>query len=115
MCYRVERELGQGGMGKVYVAIDEKFEGAVRVAIKLAVTRSDDERKRFRREARIGRQLMGEVGFVRTIDRGDLQCTLVTSATFTAQPDHLGRLATCRFEASSRHACIDLDATRGRA
>lgn len=49
--YRVERQIGQGGMGAVYVAIDERF-GSV-VAIKETLVPEDAYRKAIEREARL--------------------------------------------------------------
>jgi serine/threonine protein kinase len=49
--YRVERQIGQGGMGAVYVATDERF-GSV-VAIKETLVPEDAYRKAIEREARL--------------------------------------------------------------
>ena len=50
--YRIERLIGQGGMGKVYLATDQSLERSV--VIKLAHLQADleeEDRARFRREA----------------------------------------------------------------
>src|SRR5947209_3709402 len=50
--YRVERELGRGGMGRVFAAYDPKL--ARRVAIKVLSASSNDDNvlRRFEQEAR---------------------------------------------------------------
>ncbi len=49
--YRVERQVGQGGMGAVYIATDERFGSTV--AIKETLFTDDKFRKAFEREARL--------------------------------------------------------------
>jgi len=49
--YRIEKQIGQGGMGKVYVATDERFKSTV--AIKETVFEDVNLRKAFEREARL--------------------------------------------------------------
>jgi serine/threonine protein kinase len=49
--YRIEKQIGQGGMGKVYVATDERFKSTV--AIKETVFEDGSLRKAFEREARL--------------------------------------------------------------
>lgn len=49
--YRVERQIGQGGMGAVYVALDERFDTTV--AIKETLCMDDNFRKAIEREARL--------------------------------------------------------------
>ncbi len=49
--YRIDQQIGQGGMGKVYVATDERFKS--RVAIKETVFEDANLRKAFEREARL--------------------------------------------------------------
>ena len=49
--YRIEKQIGQGGMGKVYVATDERFKSVV--AIKETVFEDKNLRKAFEREARL--------------------------------------------------------------
>ena len=56
--YRIERLLGEGGTGAVYLAVDEHLDRPV--ALKLlppALSRDERFRKRFLREARIAAQL----------------------------------------------------------
>ena len=56
--YRLEREIGAGGMGKVFQALDERLTRAVAVKVQLDPSgpRKDAD-ERFLREARIGAQL----------------------------------------------------------
>ena len=49
--YRIERQIGQGGMGAVYIATDERF-GSI-VAIKETLCMDDNYRKAIEREARL--------------------------------------------------------------
>ena len=49
--YRIDKQIGQGGMGAVYVAMDERF-GSV-VAIKETLCMDDNFRKALEREARL--------------------------------------------------------------
>jgi serine/threonine protein kinase len=49
--YRIEKQIGQGGMGAVYVATDERF-GSI-VAIKETLFMDDNYRKAIEREARL--------------------------------------------------------------
>lgn len=49
--YRIEQQIGQGGMGAVYIATDERF--ASKVAIKETLYMDDSYRKAIEREARL--------------------------------------------------------------
>lgn len=49
--YRIERQIGQGGMGAVYIATDERFGSTV--AIKETLCMDDNFRKALEREARL--------------------------------------------------------------
>lgn len=49
--YRIEKQIGQGGMGAVYVATDERFGSTV--AIKETLCMDDNYRKAIEREARL--------------------------------------------------------------
>ena len=49
--YRIDRQIGQGGMGAVYVATDERFNSTV--AIKETLCMDDSFRKAIEREARL--------------------------------------------------------------
>jgi serine/threonine protein kinase len=49
--YRIDKQIGQGGMGAVYVATDERF--GSRVAIKETLFMDDNFRKAIEREARL--------------------------------------------------------------
>jgi serine/threonine protein kinase len=49
--YRIDKQIGQGGMGAVYVATDERFNSMV--AIKETLCMDDNYRKALEREARL--------------------------------------------------------------
>ena len=49
--YRIDKQIGQGGMGAVYVATDERFNSTV--AIKETLCMDDNFRKAIEREARL--------------------------------------------------------------
>jgi serine/threonine protein kinase len=49
--YRIDKQIGQGGMGAVYIATDERF--GSRVAIKETLFMDDNFRKAIEREARL--------------------------------------------------------------
>jgi serine/threonine protein kinase/tetratricopeptide (TPR) repeat protein len=50
--YAIERKLGEGGMGVVYAARDERLQRAVALKTMLALADDENARKRFWREAR---------------------------------------------------------------
>src|SRR4029079_271923 len=49
--YRIDKQIGQGGMGAVYVATDQRFGSTV--AIKETLYMDDNFRKAMEREARL--------------------------------------------------------------
>ncbi|NNE65936.1 MAG: serine/threonine protein kinase, partial [Pyrinomonadaceae bacterium] len=49
--YRIEKQVGQGGMGSIYLATDERFHSTV--AIKEALFADENYKKAFDREARL--------------------------------------------------------------
>ena len=61
--YRIDKLIGQGGMGAVYLANDERFNSTV--AIKETLCMNDGFRKALEREARrLGMVRRGERAFV---------------------------------------------------
>ena len=69
--YDVERELGRGGMGVVYLARDPELERDVAIKIISSFHElADDDRRRFHREARVGTRLTHQ-GIVRHFDVGE--------------------------------------------
>ena len=96
--YRIESELGSGGMGSVYAAtVEAAVEGlelGTRVALKVVHARfleSKDARERFRREVEIGRRVAHD-NVVRTYagDERDGHCFMVMEFV-----EEIGR-ASCR-------------------
>ena len=71
--YRIERLMGEGGMGHVYSAIHERL--GLRVAIKIlspTLCQSDDAVRRFSREARASVRIQSE-HVARVLDVGQLE------------------------------------------
>ena len=69
--YRIERKLGEGGMGAVYVARHLELGGPVALKVMLASVAGSEATSRFNREARAASMLHGE-HIVRTLDAGKL-------------------------------------------
>jgi len=67
--YRIEKKLGEGGMGQVYAARHLELGGRVALKIMLQSIESSEASARFNREARAASQLRGE-HIVRTLDAG---------------------------------------------
>ncbi len=73
--YRIVKELGQGGMGSVYLAHDDRLDR--KVALKIPSSNGADETfvKRFQREARAGAQFGESRRICRIIDVGEADGT----------------------------------------
>lgn len=61
--FRLQREVGRGAFGQVFLARDEREDGPVAVKIMsvvsiLSAVQREEVRKRFSREVKIGRQLV---------------------------------------------------------
>jgi len=71
--YRVQRELGRGGMGCVYEAQDERLGQAVALKVSHPMGPGAEAfRARFRREAELAGRLGRVEGIVRALDQGEL-------------------------------------------
>ena len=68
--YRIERKLGEGGMGAVYAARHLDLGGRVAIKVMLAGASGTEASSRFNREARAASMLRGE-HIVRTLDAGN--------------------------------------------
>lgn len=107
--YRIERLLGRGGMGAVYLARDARG-GRVALKVIAAVGPGRDQtRRRFEREARIGERLGRLAGFVRAHawgDHGEIHLYLALDLVEGARPLDLKggalRVRLERFERAAR-------------
>jgi serine/threonine protein kinase len=71
--YRVQRELGRGGMGYVYEAHDERLGQAVALKVSHPMGPGAEAfRARFKREAELAGRLGRVEGIVRALDQGEL-------------------------------------------
>ncbi|MGE0712542.1 MAG: protein kinase [Planctomycetota bacterium] len=70
--YRLDSELGRGGMSQVFVASDIKFDTPVALKLSAPSMNAAEFKARFKREAMIGRMLGARsTGFVRALDWGE--------------------------------------------
>lgn len=118
--FRIERELGRGGMGVVYEAVDETLQR--RVAIKRLQSEwrgESEDRERFLREARLAAQLrhphLAEIYSV--IDEGGdllLVFELVEGETLDRALARAGRLSPAQTRRLLADACSALDYAHAR-
>ena len=62
--YRIVKELGKGGMGAVYAAVDNRLDRKLALKVMLRRQASDGELQRFLQEARVLGQLAQSVDVV---------------------------------------------------
>jgi serine/threonine-protein kinase len=119
--YRLERRLGQGGMGTVYSAVDTELER--RVAVKLIredLVGSSSAADRFRREARVSASfshpnvvVIHDFGIVAGT-RAYLVMELLEGSTVRQRLSRQGRFTGPKTVALLRGLCSALDAAHGR-
>jgi serine/threonine-protein kinase len=104
--YRIERELGRGGMATVYLAQDEELERPVAVKVLARHLADDDDfRARFQREARLAGRL-SHPNVVGVYDAGDTYIVMeYVPGTSLAEA---GRLPPARVVSLGVQACAGL-------
>ena len=114
--YRVSRELGRGGMGVVYEALDETLQR--RVALKQMQGGSPEEVERFLREARLVAQLkhprIAEIHNVLLEREPLLVFELVEGRTLDAVLAERGRLSVAAAQRVVAEVCEALEYAHGR-
>lgn len=83
--YRIERQLGEGGMGAVYQAIQIALKREVALKVILPHKTSDKSRERFLREARVASSLK-HPNVVAVYDYGDHEGTLFLAMELLGGP-----------------------------
>lgn len=99
--YRIVRVIGQGGMGAVYEAFDEKLDR--RVALKVVrshLQRSDESFARFESEAKAAAKL-NHAGLVRVLYSGEHRGLLFFTMEFVDGPTLADRLRASPLEADA--------------
>jgi serine/threonine protein kinase len=104
--YRVDRELGHGGMATVYLAHDQELDRPVAVKLLAQHLADDDEfRARFQREARLAGRL-SHPNVVRVYDAGDM--FIVMEYVPGTSLAHTRRLPAARVVTLGVQACAGL-------
>ncbi|WP_146064967.1 serine/threonine-protein kinase [Streptomyces sp. SM1] len=86
--YRLETELGRGGMGQVWRATDLTLDRPVAVKLVPAVFADDSMLARFKREARVAARLSGHPHIVSVYDYGHHREELVDAAYIVMELVH---------------------------
>jgi serine/threonine protein kinase/tetratricopeptide (TPR) repeat protein len=90
--YRIEKRLGAGGMGEVYLGYDERLDRRVAIKQLLPGVVKPELRERFHREARVAARL-NHAAIVHLYDvlrDGDIDCIILEYVEGTTLRDELG-------------------------
>jgi serine/threonine-protein kinase len=90
--YRIEKRLGAGGMGEVYLGYDERLDRRVAIKQLLPGAVKPEQRERFHREARVAARLNHPaiVHLYDVLRDGELDCIILEYVEGTTLRDELG-------------------------